>query len=140
MKTENRHIEELLNDLIRRPSYEFPKDGPMKDVGVSAKQGVYIIYSPKDSPKDSIVHVGRTQRGRGGLQQRLDNHLYGQSSFADEYLKGQGKKLRRGYKFRYLVVKNARRRALLEALAIGKLCPKHFGLGEKAKLKGAGKK
>ena len=139
MKNENRHIEELFKRLIRDTIFHFPKDGSTRDVGVPSKPGVYVIYSPTDTT-DTIVHVGRTQRARGGLRQRLDEHLHGQSSFTDKYLRGKGSELRSGYKFRYLVVDNPRERGLLEALAIGKLCPEHFGLGEKAKLKGAGKK
>ena len=130
MENEDRHIEELLNDLIQRPSDEFPKKGSTKAVGVPPSPGVYVVFSPTGS----VVHVGRTQRGRGGLQQRLDNHLYGQSSFAEKYLKPPPHRdLRRGYKFRYLVVQKDKERAFLEALAIGKLCPKHLGLGEKAR-------
>jgi hypothetical protein len=37
--------------------------------------------------------------------------------------------LRNGYKYQYLVVQNARLRALLEAYATAHLCPIHLGLG-----------
>ena len=40
MENEDRHIEELLNDLIQRPSYEFPKKGSTKAVGVPPSPGV----------------------------------------------------------------------------------------------------
>lgn len=49
---------------------------------------------------------------------------------------GMSYKLRGGYGFRYLTVKNPRQRALLEAYAIGVLCPAHIGLGEEALAKG----
>jgi hypothetical protein len=56
--------------------------------------------------------------------------LLGQSSFADKYLKGRGSALRKGYKFKYLIVEEPRERALVEAFGIGKLCPAHLGLGQ----------
>jgi hypothetical protein len=57
-----------------------------------------------------------------------------QSSFTLKYkpLKKDGSCLREGYKFRCLVVQSQRQRALLEALAIGRLCPAHLGLGRSA--------
>ncbi|MCK4403819.1 MAG: hypothetical protein KAW02_01890 [candidate division Zixibacteria bacterium] len=79
---------------------------------------------------DRVVHVGRTRKAKDGIHQRLKNHLYGRSSFADHCLSGKGSKLRRGYKYRYLEVENGRERALLESYAIGHLCPLHLGLGE----------
>lgn len=75
------------------------------------------------------MHVGRSVRGREGLAQRLGNHLRGQSSFAKSYLKGNGRLLREGYTYQYLVVADNRARALLEHLAVGELCPEHLGLG-----------
>lgn len=93
---------------------------------VSPEQGVYIIYAPRAK---KVVHVGRTYRGKAGLQQRLKNHLHGSSSFTAEYLKGNGKKLLGGYKFKYLPLpyRAWRRCALLEAYATGVLCPAHIG-------------
>jgi len=87
---------------------------------------VYVIYNPKGT----VLHVGRTPRAKKGLRQRLNNHLLGQSSFAHKYLKGRGNLLRKGYKFKYLVIKNPRERALVEAFSVGKLCPAHLGLGK----------
>lgn len=94
----------------------------------STEQGVYIIYDPKGE----VVHVGRSVRGRNGLYQRLRNHLRGNSSFTKQFLNGDGSKLRSGYKYKYKVIPNPRTRALLEALATGRLCPKHLGLGDKS--------
>jgi hypothetical protein len=90
------------------------------------EKGVYVIYSPSGR----IVHVGRTPRAKGGIAQRLKDHLADKSSFTNKHLMHEGSKLRRGYTFRCLVVKNGRKRALLEALGIGRLCPVHIGLGE----------
>ena len=88
--------------------------------------GVYVIRK-----SDAVLHVGRTLRGKNGLYQRLKNHLHGSSSFTHEYLKGKEVVLRDGkHTYQFLVVKNTRTRALLEAYAIGVLCPKHIGLGE----------
>jgi hypothetical protein len=78
--------------------------------------GVYVIYSSGGK----VRYVGRTQRRgliRGGLQQRLTTHRI-------KY----GRKL---CFYRYLVVKSARQRALLEAYATGCLCPLDLGLGDK---------
>ena len=127
MMKENKKIEKLLKTLVRKKLFTFPQKGYTEGVGVPTKQGVYIIYSPQNI----VVHVGRTQRTKRGLRQRLNNHLLGQSSFVKEYLKGRESKLRNGYKFRYLIVEDNRERVLLEALTIGKLCPKHLGLGDK---------
>ncbi len=76
------------------------------------------------------MHVGRTLRGKGGIHQRLNNHLHGQSSFTAVKFDRMGWKLRNGYEYQYLEVRNSRKRALLEAYAIGMLCPNHIGLGE----------
>ena len=88
--------------------------------------GVYVIRSPRGK----ILHVGRTVRGKNGLRQRLNNHLHGSSSFTRQYLHGEGKRLRGKYTFAFVLEANARRRALLEAYAVGNLCPAHLGLGE----------
>jgi hypothetical protein len=42
---------------------------------------------------------------------------------------GDGSRLRGRYKFRCIVVRSDRQRALLEAYAIGFLCPAHMGTG-----------
>ena len=124
---EGKIVENLFKKLVKSCLLEFPKIGYTEVIGVPSEQGVYIIFNNKGV----VVHVGRTQRGQNGLRQRLNNHLLGQSSFAESFLNGEGSQLRHGrYKFKYLVIGNSRERALVEALAIGKLCPKHLGLGE----------
>lgn len=119
-------IRRLFHKLKRSPIYSFPKYGYMKSFTpqIPEGHGVYIIYSPHGR----VVHVGRTLRG-SGLIRRLNSHLQGQSSFVAYYLDGSGKKLRRGYKFKYIMIPNPRQRALVEALATGVLCPAHLGLG-----------
>lgn len=126
MKSEKRKIHQLFLKLCAVKMQNFPRRGHTKGIGVPTEQGVYIIYDKRKN----VVHVGRTQRAKKGLRQRIDNYLLGQSSFVISYLKRKREKLRRGYTFKYLVVNNARTRALLESLAAGKLCPKHVGLGE----------
>ncbi|MBU1993028.1 GIY-YIG nuclease family protein [Patescibacteria group bacterium] len=123
----NKKIENLLKRLVKSQFREFPKRGYAESIGVPIEQGVYIIYDYESA----VVHVGRTQRGNKGLRQRLNNHLLGQSSFVKRYLKGKGNKLRGSYRFKYLVISDSRERALVEALAIGKLCPSHLGLGDR---------
>ena len=76
------------------------------------------------------MHVGRTVTGKRGLKQRLFNHLHGRSSFVIQSFAGSGAKLRGKFSFRYVLVPNNRLRALLEAYAIGRLCPRHLGVGE----------
>lgn len=119
-----RHIKAKFLELIRQPLHKFPKQGERLEA--TSEHGVYIIYSPGGN----VMHVGRTLRGEKGLHRRLKNHLYGRSSFVRIHMKGMSYKLRRGYGFRCLAIKSARQRALLEAYAIGVLCPKHIGLGD----------
>ncbi len=89
------------------------------------RQGVYVILDVKGT----VLHVGKTSRAKKGLRQRLSNHLRGQSSFAKKFLKQNGKELREGYVFKYVVVDDPKLRTLLEAYAIGCLCPEHLGTG-----------
>ena len=123
MPTECQRIAELLKELREQQKYPFPQRRQSLDAPKS--HGVYIIRS-----NDTILHVGRTLRGREGLRQRLTDHLRGNSSFVRDYLNGQGATLRgEGYTYQFLVVKSDRERALLEALATGTLCPRHIGTG-----------
>lgn len=120
---ERQKVEVLFRKLCKQPMLQFPQEH--EQLEAPKEPGVYIIR------KGGIVlHVGRTLRGTNGLHQRLKNHLHGASSFTNEYLKGNGSALRKGHTFQFLVVDNARLRALLEAYAIGILCPRHIGLGE----------
>ena len=123
MMGERQEIIMLFESLLQQPKHIFPK--LQHSLDVSVKHGVYIISRDED-----VLHVGRTIRAKGGLQQRLKNHLQGKSSFARAYLSGDGNQLRRkGFAYQYLEVPDPRKRTLLEALAIGKLCPKHIGVG-----------
>lgn len=124
MTSELAQIKKLFNALKRAPLRKFPLAGARIDA--PDVQGVYIIYSPGGS----VLHVGRTLRGKKGLRQRLNNHLQAGSSFVIHYFDGEGSKLRKGYRFRCLAVADNRKRALLEFYALAHLCPKHIGLGE----------
>jgi len=117
----------LHKELINSKNHLFPTKGTA--VNVTEKQGVYIIYSPKGE----VLHVGTTKRGKGGLNQRLNNHRNGSSSFSKKYLKPNNINLSDNYMFKYIVVEEGRKRAFLEALTIGLLCPKHIGTGEQGK-------
>jgi len=117
-------IMKLHKELVASEQHIFPLKGK---VNVSEKHGVYIIYSPSEI----VLHVGNTPSGKGGLNQRLYNHVTRTSSFSRKYLKPKGISLRKGYKFRILEVSVPRTRALLEALTAGLLCPAHIGTGEK---------
>jgi hypothetical protein len=75
--------------------------------------------------------VGSTPRAKGGIRQRLNDHLAGNSSFTIKHLKEDPLKLRGEYEFQCVVVSDSRLRALSEAYAIGQLCPAHIGhIGE----------
>ncbi len=120
---EKNAVVRLFNKLTKAPLEFFPE--PHQRLIAPDQRGVYIIYSPRGK----VLHVGRTPRARGGIAQRLRNHLYTTSSFSKRFLKGKGHLLRGKYKFRCLIVDSSRKRALLEAYAIGRLCPAHLGLG-----------
>jgi hypothetical protein len=123
MPSEYQKIAELLRKLCEQEKHPFPQS--RQPVEAPVTHGVYIIRG-----NDTILHVGRTPRGRYGLWQRLKEHLRGGSSFVRDYLNGQPASLReQGYTYQYLVVEGPRKRPLLEALATGKLCPAHIGTG-----------
>jgi hypothetical protein len=119
---ENQMVKDQFRLLLRQNKHRFPK--LRQTLNSPTEQGVYIIR--KD---DTVLHVGRTLRGEKGLQQRLKNHLTGASSFTKQYLKGNGAELRKGYNYQFLIIEDNRLRALVEAYAIGMLCPMHIGLG-----------
>ncbi len=123
MTREQQKVRAMLRALIRAPRNYFPTEG--ESLKVPDHQGVYVIYDRADR----VVHVGNTIRGKRGLYQRLRNHLHGASSFTIKFLKSNPSKLRRGYSFRYLEVNAPRLRALVQAYAIGMLCPAHIGEG-----------
>jgi hypothetical protein len=123
MKGEPKAVKAKLSQLSRSPIRRFPLVG--EKLAAPDRQGVYIIYGPTGR----VEHVGRTVRGTRGLHQRLSNHLHGRSSFVIKVLRGKGAKLRSGYKFRFLAIEDNRLRALVEAFAIGQLCPDHLGHG-----------
>lgn len=126
MKREPEIVTALFFELMQAPLQVFPVF--RQSLTAPKLRGVYVIYSPRGK----VVHVGRTPRAKDGIAQRLRSHMAGRSSFVERYFAGDGSKLRGKYKFRCLVVKNPRRRALLEAYATGRLCPAHLGLDSAA--------
>jgi hypothetical protein len=133
MSDELRRVEAKFAELMRAKRKPFPGHG--QRFNETNKRGVYVIYRG-----GKVLHVGGTPRS--GLRQRLSNHLHKQSSFTEnsEYLKKHGgstQKARCDYvrarcEYRCLVIPNHRLRALLEAYAIGHLCPDHIGLHQTA--------
>lgn len=121
---ESKLVMQLHIALINSTLHTFPEFGK---IDICSKHGVYIIYNSNLE----ILHVGTTKTAKGGLNQRLLEHVRNQSSFAVSYLKNKGINLRNGYRFRYIEVENIRIRILLEALTAGLLCPAHIGTGEK---------
>lgn len=126
MKGEPRTVKAKLGQLLRRPMIAFPPAG--ERMSIPNLHGVYVIYDASGR----VAHVGRTVRGKRGLYQRLNNHLQGASSFTVKALGGKGAKLRNGFKFRYIEIEQSRLRALVEAYAVGQLCPDHLGDGSLA--------
>jgi hypothetical protein len=131
MSHETQAVSKLFGKLMACPLHRFPS--PRAPVDAPAEPGVYVIYGPRGK----TLHVGDTYRGRRGLCQRLGNHLSGQSSFTNKsvFLERHGSTLkercawlRKNCSYRYLVVHDHRMRILLEAYAIGHLCPDHIGL------------
>jgi hypothetical protein len=116
-------IQGLFGMLLESPLHHFPANGKLD---ITTQKGVYIIYNPHGESS----HVGNTPRGRQGLRQRLNNHLDFASSYTRNFLLPQGFSVRQGYSFRFLEVESARHRVLLEAYAIGNLCPEHIGTYE----------
>lgn len=122
MTRKQQRIRTLFAAPTKQPVRHFPAPGDTL-VAPSAP-GVYVICDPRGN----VVHVGATPRGKRGLAQRLKNHMHGASSFTQRHLEGQGSRLRRGYSYRYLVVRKPETRAYLEAYTIGSLCPAHIGV------------
>lgn len=121
---EPKAIHDLFNQLLRQPRIPFPPSRRRLDAPKC--RGVYIIRSPNLR----IFHVGSTPRRKSGLHGRLSDHLAGKSSFVRLHLKGEYLLLRSGCSFQCIEVPDSRTRALLEAYAIGCLCPAHIGLGK----------
>ena len=125
--SEPQRIASLFQELTHAPRKPFLRARGRLDAPCGL--GVYIIRDGKDN----VVHVGRTPSGKYGIAQRLYNHLHGSSSFTNVHLKGVGRMLRDGYAFQCLEVESSRERTLLEAYAIGCLCPAHLGEGSRMK-------
>jgi hypothetical protein len=123
-KQEHEKVKALFDRLVSAPKKTFPPSGGSLDA--PNDKGVYLI----ESPEGKVLHVGQTPRARGGIRQRLKNHLQGASSFVDVYFNNDGSRLRGSHTFRCLVIEDWRLRALVEAYAVGHLCPLHIGRGE----------
>lgn len=124
MIKESDRIRILHKELVGSKVYRFPSYGKIE---VSKKQGIYIVYNNVKIP----LHVGKTNGGRNGLNQRLLNHVRNQSSFSKLYMQTNNISLRGWGEFQFIEVENSRERSLLEALTAGLLCPAHIGTGEK---------
>lgn len=111
------------DELLRQPLVAFPAQ--RQTLEAPSNRGVYVIYAPKGA----VAHVGSTPRAKNGIHQRLSQHMASRSSFVKHYLNQDGSTLRGGFQFRSIVVRDPRERALLEAYAIGRLCPCHIGNG-----------
>jgi hypothetical protein len=119
-------ILESHRQLIKSEKKYFPKKGSA--IKVSTKLGVYIIFCPSNY----VLHVGSTKRGKDGINQRLNDHRNGASSFSKNYLNPNKISLADGYYFKFIEIENSRERVLLEALTAGLLCPEYIGTGERS--------
>ena len=120
---ESDEVARLVKELLEKPIVAFPPQ--RHQLEASERPGVYIIRDCGGN----ILHVGRTVSGQGGLRQRLKNHLYRKSSFTRAYFADGENRIRDGYTYQSMEVRDDRMRALLEHSAIGLLCPAHLGLG-----------
>jgi hypothetical protein len=111
---EQKTIVGLFDRLKNAPLQVFDNQ-PLNNV--PTEQGVYVICGSRGK----ILYVGRTRSRRFGLKDRLTDHR-------------RNYKHKPGCKYRYLVVKDKRRGALLEALATGSLCPSKFDGSDKEKI------
>lgn len=110
-------IKALFNELIRQPMKVFSRGCR----NVPNEDGVYVIYGLWDR---DVRYVGRTIRAaamprapfKRGLRRRLPKHSANYGALAG---------------FRFLVVRDPRQRALLEAYATGVLCPADLATGYK---------
>lgn len=119
---ETTEVVTLFEKLTATPPIVFP---PLRTkLEVTNERGVYIIRNKAGL----VVHVGRNTRAKGGIEQRLKDHLSGRSSFVREFFNGKGSKLRKNYTYQYLSICDRRKRALVEAYAVGNLCPEHLGV------------
>lgn len=116
-------LESLYKELISSPVYRFPAEG--QKLNASKMRGVYIIRNKKKR----VLHAGATPRARKGIYQRLNDHLSGNSSFTNKYLKGDGSRLRRNYYYQFLEIPDSKMRMLLEAYAAICLKPEHWDVG-----------
>ena len=123
MGRERSQIAARFKQLLKQDKIAFP--AARESMVAPAGQGVYVIRDRREK----VLHVGRTLRGKGGLHQRLYDHIYGRSSFVYQHLDGHGAKLRGTCTYQVLAEPNERLRALLEAHAISQLCPAHLGTG-----------
>ncbi|HNR19083.1 MAG TPA: GIY-YIG nuclease family protein [Bacteroidia bacterium] len=113
---------QLNKKLIAQDLFPFTCKG--ERINVSEKHGVYIIYDKNEK----VLHVGRTVRGEGGLNKRLNNHRCGKSSFMRNFFKDKEKRLwSGGYQFRYIKVADDKMRTYVEALTTGLECPEYIG-------------
>lgn len=114
---EARLVGVLFDKLIAQGQKPFPAS--RKKLDAPEEPGVYVIYDPDGN----VDHVGESS----SIAERLRGHMGSSSSYVLKSLDGIGSQLRTGYKFRCLPVPEPRKRMLLQALAIGMLCPRHIG-------------
>lgn len=116
----NKIIQSHFNRLIKSRLLSFKSTTDVNNI--STNLGVYIIYNNKKE----VLYIGRTPKAKGGLKQRIKNHLNGASSFSINFAQKNNLDLKKIGKFRYIPIEDYSERAYTEALATGKLCPQYI--------------
>jgi excinuclease UvrABC nuclease subunit len=124
---ESKKVKKLVKKLEKAEILAFPEEGKIE---LPEVEGVYAIVNKKDE----VIHVGKTEGGLGGLFARLNGHLYGKSALRKAYLAPNEINLRNKCGVKWVEVKTERLRYLVEARAIGKLCPAYLPLYQLPKL------
>lgn len=105
-------IKVLFESLSKEELKRFPSQGTPN---VSSSQGVYILYSVSGM----VLNVGRSISADGVVNQPLNNHINGRSSFTCVYTIQRRIDLRKELLFRFIEVYDHRNRTLLEVFTFG---------------------
>jgi excinuclease UvrABC nuclease subunit len=118
---EGKKIKKLFKKLCKSEGVLVPKEGRIE---LPETEGVYLLLNKKDE----VLLVGKTEGGKGGLRSRINSQLFGASPFRKMYLLPSGTDIRKKHYVHCLAIESERDRILVEAYAMGKLCPEFIGM------------
>lgn len=118
---EGKKIKKLYKKLCQAEGVPVPKEGRIE---LPETEGVYLLLNKKDE----VLLVGKTEGGKGGLRSRINTQLFGSSPFRKMYLLPSGIDIRKKHFVHWLTIESERDRILVEAYAMGKLCPAFIGM------------